>query len=48
MKDAIAKKMEELENASGDAWEKTKQELDEMMAKLTQLYENLKSEFKAT
>ena len=47
-KDAVAKKMDELTTASGDAWEKAKEELDKLMAELAQLYENIKKEFSAT
>ena len=48
MKDAVGKKMDELQNTSGEAWEKAKLELDEMIAKLAELYENIKSEFSTT
>ena len=42
---AVSNKMEELQNASGDAWMKTKAELDGLMAELAELYESLKKEF---
>jgi phage-related protein len=41
-KEAVAAKMEEMKGLSGDAWEKAKQELDQMMGELTQSYENIK------
>jgi uncharacterized protein YukE len=44
-KQAIAAKMKELEGASGDAWEKAKQELDKLMSELAELYENIKKDF---
>lgn len=47
-KEAVAAKMEELQGASGDAWEKAKLELDALMAELGQLYENLKKDFSTT
>ena len=47
-KEAVAMKMKELEGASGDSWEKTKQELDKLMAELTQLYDNVKQGFSAS
>lgn len=43
-KEAAAMKMEELQGLSGEAWEKTKQELDKLMVDLTQSYENIKKE----
>jgi uncharacterized protein YdeI (BOF family) len=47
-KEAIAKKMEELQGASGEAWVKAKQELDKLMAELSQFYENIKKDFSTT
>jgi len=47
-KQAIATKMKELEGASGDAWEKAKQELDKLMSELAELYENIKKDFSAS
>lgn len=47
-KEAVAKKMEELDNATGDSWEKAKQELDKLMAELAQLYDNVKKGFSAS
>jgi uncharacterized protein YdeI (BOF family) len=47
-KGAIAKKMEELQEASGEAWVKAKQELDKLMAELSRLYENMKKDFSTT
>jgi hypothetical protein len=35
-------KMVELKHLSGDAWQKAKQELDQLMAELAQSYENFK------
>jgi uncharacterized protein (DUF3084 family) len=47
-KEAVAKKMQELQGASGAAWEKAKQELDKMMAELEKLYEDMKKDFSTT
>ncbi len=47
-KDAVATKMDEMQGLSGEAWEKAKQELDKLMAELTQSYENIKKEFSGT
>lgn len=47
-KEAVAKKMEELDSATGDSWEKAKQELDKLMAELAQLYDNIKKGFSAS
>lgn len=47
-KDAVAKKMEELQGASGEAWVKVKQELDALMAEMVQLYDNIKKNFTTT
>ncbi len=43
-KEAVAMKMEELQGAGGEAWEKAKQELDKLMAELAQLYEDIKKD----
>jgi hypothetical protein len=40
--------MDELQEASGEAWVKAKQELDKLMAELSQLYENIKKDFSTT
>ena len=42
---AVSNKMEELQNASGDAWVKAKAELDKLMAELAQLYESIKKDY---
>jgi hypothetical protein len=42
---AVSNKMEELQNASGDAWVRIKAELDGLMAELAELYESIKKEF---
>ncbi|MGB8426548.1 MAG: hypothetical protein WCD88_12240 [Desulfobacterales bacterium] len=47
-REAVAKKMEELQGASGEAWVKVKQELDKLMAEMAQLYENVKKNFTTT
>jgi hypothetical protein len=47
-KEAIAKKMTELQSATGDSWTKIKQELDKLMTELAQLYETIKKEFSTT
>jgi hypothetical protein len=47
-KGAIAKKLDELQEASGEAWVKAKQELDQLMAELEKLYENIKKDFSTT
>lgn len=44
-KAAISDKMEELQHESGDAWLKTKAELDKLMAEFAQLCEKIKKDF---
>jgi len=41
-KDAVAMKIKDLQGASGEAWEKAKQEVDELMTELAERYENTK------
>jgi uncharacterized protein YukE len=47
-KEAISKKMTELQGATGGSWPKIKQEVDKLMTELGQLYENIKKEFSTT